>query len=83
MLARIRDTDELYICAYPSFNVNEMLAVARLYELSTAASRKPIIVFNGAPAQTSLSRTVLAAGVCGAHIICKYAYIAVQGWSHI
>lgn len=48
VLERIEDSDDLYICAYPSFNVNEMLAVARLYEMSAAASGKPIIVFNGA-----------------------------------
>jgi len=47
VLERIEDSDDLYICAYPSFNVNEMLAVARLYEMSAAASGKPIIVFNG------------------------------------
>lgn len=48
VLDRIRDSDDLYICAYPYFNVSEMLAVARLYEKSTAQSGKPIIVFNGA-----------------------------------
>lgn len=48
VLDRIRDSDDLYICAYPYFNVSEMLAVARLYQKSTAQSGKPIIVFNGA-----------------------------------
>lgn len=47
VLDRIRDTDKMYVMAYPYFNVSEMLAVARLYEKSTAASGKPIIVFNG------------------------------------
>jgi hypothetical protein len=48
VLDRIRESDQLYIVAYPYFNVSEMLAVARLYEKSAAASGKPIIVFNGA-----------------------------------
>lgn len=47
VLDRIRESDQLYIVAYPYFNVSEMLAVARLYEKSAAASGKPIIVFNG------------------------------------
>ena len=47
VLDRISNSDDLYICAYPYFNVSEMLAVARLYEKSTAQSGKPIIVFNG------------------------------------
>ncbi len=48
VLDRIRDGDELYVFAYPSFNVNEILAIADLYEGSTRESGKPMIVFNGA-----------------------------------
>ena len=34
--------------AYPSFNVNEILSIADLYEGSARASGTPIVVFNGA-----------------------------------
>jgi len=42
---RARDADQVFIAAYPSFNVNEMLAVEKLY-LQTANGR-PIITYNG------------------------------------
>jgi len=42
---RVQRTDELFIAAYPSFNVNEMLAVEQLH--ANAADGRPIVVFNG------------------------------------
>ena len=33
--------------AYPSFNVNEIIAIADLYEGTARATGRPIVVFNG------------------------------------
>jgi hypothetical protein len=33
--------------AYPSFNVNEIIAIADLYEGTAKATGRPIVVFNG------------------------------------
>ena len=44
MLERIQPADELYIAAYPHFNVGEILAIGELSE----GTKKPIVVFNGA-----------------------------------
>jgi Domain of unknown function (DUF1995) len=44
---RAKATDELFIAAYPHFNVNEIIAVSELYEGLAKASEQPIIVFNG------------------------------------
>lgn len=44
---RARRTDELYIIAYPHFNVNEMIAVDELYQKIAKDASCPIIVFNG------------------------------------
>lgn len=44
----MRASDQLYVFAYPSFNVNEILAIADLYEGSARESGKPMVVFNGA-----------------------------------
>lgn len=43
---RVLDSDTLFIAAYPSFNVNEMIAVSELWE-ATRDTGRPIIVFNG------------------------------------
>ena len=42
--ARVEATDEVYVAAYPSFNVNEILAVEELYAREDC---RPIIVVNG------------------------------------
>uniref|UniRef100_A0A7S0MRW1 DUF1995 domain-containing protein n=1 Tax=Pyramimonas obovata TaxID=1411642 RepID=A0A7S0MRW1_9CHLO len=42
---RIRPEDEIFIAAYPSFNVNEMITVEELHR--TAANGRPIITYNG------------------------------------
>jgi Domain of unknown function (DUF1995) len=44
VLEQIRPADELYIAAYPHFNVGEIIAIAELWE----GTKKPIVVFNGA-----------------------------------
>ncbi|KAL3135495.1 hypothetical protein ABBQ38_005975 [Trebouxia sp. C0009 RCD-2024] len=44
---RTRETDELYIIAYPHFNVNEIIAVDELYQRVAKAADSPIVVFNG------------------------------------
>jgi Domain of unknown function (DUF1995) len=46
VLEQIRPSDELYIAAYPHFNVGEIIAIAELWE----GTKKPIVVFNGAHA---------------------------------
>ncbi len=40
-------TPQLFVMAYPSFNVNEIIAIADLYEGSARDTGRPIIVFNG------------------------------------
>lgn len=44
---RVAEDDALYLAAYPSFNVNEMLAVRELYESAARDRGQPIVVFNG------------------------------------
>lgn len=44
---RCKPDDSMYLVAYPSFNVNEMLMVQELYDDVTKANGKPIITFNG------------------------------------
>ncbi|DBB02056.1 hypothetical protein WJX77_010807 [Trebouxia sp. C0004] len=45
--ARTRPADELYIIAYPHFNVNEIIAVDELYQKIAKDANSPIVVFNG------------------------------------
>ena len=40
-------TPQVFVMAYPSFNVNEVIAIAELYEGSARDTGRPIIVFNG------------------------------------
>merc|ERR1712070_1145322 len=39
--------DEIFIAAYPSFNVNEIIAIQELYSTVATSSGQPIIVYNG------------------------------------
>ncbi|OAE26218.1 hypothetical protein AXG93_3457s1450 [Marchantia polymorpha subsp. ruderalis] len=47
MADHVQAADEVFVCAYPYFNVNEMIAVEELYRESAQATRRPLIVFNG------------------------------------
>eukprot|EP00243_Klebsormidium_subtile_P001202 TRINITY_DN12107_c0_g1_i2.p1 TRINITY_DN12107_c0_g1~~TRINITY_DN12107_c0_g1_i2.p1 ORF type:complete len:302 (-),score=57.89 TRINITY_DN12107_c0_g1_i2:162-1067(-) len=47
MTDRVQPSDEIFVVAYPYFNVNEMLAVEELWKDSAGPSGRPIIVFNG------------------------------------
>ncbi|KAG0579260.1 hypothetical protein KC19_4G086200 [Ceratodon purpureus] len=47
MADRVQASDKVFVVAYPYFNVNEMIAVEELYKDSAAASKRPIIIFNG------------------------------------
>ncbi|KAG6546776.1 hypothetical protein Mapa_011722 [Marchantia paleacea] len=47
MADHVLAADEVFVCAYPYFNVNEMIAVEELYRESAQATRRPLIVFNG------------------------------------
>ncbi|KAL9246984.1 hypothetical protein vseg_020460 [Gypsophila vaccaria] len=47
MADRVRPEDELFLVAYPYFNVNEMLVVEELYKEAVADSTRQLIVFNG------------------------------------
>ncbi|KAK9716097.1 hypothetical protein RND81_06G211100 [Saponaria officinalis] len=47
MADRVRPEDELFLVAYPYFNVNEMLVVEELYKEAVANSSRQLIVFNG------------------------------------
>eukprot|EP00271_Cylindrocystis_brebissonii_P021859 TRINITY_DN809_c0_g2_i1.p1 TRINITY_DN809_c0_g2~~TRINITY_DN809_c0_g2_i1.p1 ORF type:complete len:324 (+),score=46.60 TRINITY_DN809_c0_g2_i1:40-1011(+) len=45
---RVKRSDEVFVAAYPYFNVNEMLSVEELYQAEVAgAGGRPVIVFNG------------------------------------
>ena len=44
---RAQRSDERFICAYPHFNVNEMLAVEELWEGAARDTDRPVIIFNG------------------------------------
>ncbi len=54
MLDLIQPTDELLLFAYPHFNVNEILALAEIYEGAARQRGLPMIVFNGGQPQTLL-----------------------------
>eukprot|EP00803_Ostreobium_quekettii_P010762 evm.model.scf_1809.2 EVM.evm.TU.scf_1809.2 scf_1809:10936-14172(+) len=45
--ARVKDSDKLFVIAYPHFNVNEMLSVEELWQDTAKETGRPIIVFNG------------------------------------
>ncbi|GBG74443.1 hypothetical protein CBR_g18855 [Chara braunii] len=47
MADRVKATDRVFVAAYPHFNVNEMLAVADLYDNVAEGTQRPVIVFNG------------------------------------
>ncbi|KMT11447.1 hypothetical protein BVRB_5g107710 [Beta vulgaris subsp. vulgaris] len=47
MADRVRPEDELFVVAYPYFNVNEMLVVEELYKEAVANTSRKLIVFNG------------------------------------
>ncbi|XP_021768331.1 protein LOW PSII ACCUMULATION 3, chloroplastic-like [Chenopodium quinoa] len=47
MADRVRPEDELFLVAYPYFNVNEMLVVEELYKEAVANTSRKLIVFNG------------------------------------
>eukprot|EP00884_Botryococcus_braunii_P020999 jgi/Botrbrau1/7583/Bobra.0159s0032.1 len=44
---RTSASDQLFVIAYPHFNVNEMIAVEELWQGAAKESGRPIIVFNG------------------------------------
>lgn len=47
MADRVRPEDELFLVAYPYFNVNEMLVVEELYKDTVANTSRQLIIFNG------------------------------------
>lgn len=47
MADRVQPEDELFLVAYPYFNVNEMLVVEELYKEAVANTSRKLIVFNG------------------------------------
>ncbi|CAN4076352.1 unnamed protein product [Withania somnifera] len=44
---RVKPEDELFIVAYPYFNVNEMLVVEELYKAAVSKTSRKLIIFNG------------------------------------
>ncbi|XP_021725599.1 protein LOW PSII ACCUMULATION 3, chloroplastic isoform X2 [Chenopodium quinoa] len=44
---RVRPEDELFLVAYPYFNVNEMLVVEELYKEAVTNTSRKLIIFNG------------------------------------
>ncbi|XP_019181379.1 PREDICTED: uncharacterized protein LOC109176401 [Ipomoea nil] len=47
MTDRVKPQDELFLVAYPYFNVNEMLVVEELYKEAVVNTSRKLIVFNG------------------------------------
>ncbi|GMH09163.1 hypothetical protein Nepgr_011003 [Nepenthes gracilis] len=47
MADRVKPEDELFLVAYPYFNVNEMLVVEELYIEAVANTGRKLIIFNG------------------------------------
>ncbi|KAG9139999.1 hypothetical protein Leryth_010515 [Lithospermum erythrorhizon] len=47
MADRVKPDDELFLVAYPYYNVNEMLVVEELYKEAVANTSRALIVFNG------------------------------------
>eukprot|EP01025_Chloroclados_australasicus_P005126 TRINITY_DN11453_c0_g1_i1.p3 TRINITY_DN11453_c0_g1~~TRINITY_DN11453_c0_g1_i1.p3 ORF type:complete len:147 (+),score=18.77 TRINITY_DN11453_c0_g1_i1:40-480(+) len=44
---RLKDNDTAFVIAYPHFNVNEMIAVAEMYESAIKGTNRPVVIFNG------------------------------------
>lgn len=47
MVDRVKPDDELFLVAYPYFNVNEMLVVEELYKEAVVNTARKLIIFNG------------------------------------
>ncbi|XP_048231126.1 uncharacterized protein LOC8284634 isoform X2 [Ricinus communis] len=47
MTDRVKPEDELFLVAYPYFNVNEMLVVEELYNEAVVNTTRKMIIFNG------------------------------------
>ncbi|MED6179503.1 hypothetical protein PIB30_001799 [Stylosanthes scabra] len=47
MSDRVKEGDELFLVAYPYFNVNEMLVVEELYRDAVLNTERKLIIFNG------------------------------------
>ncbi|KAF9685595.1 hypothetical protein SADUNF_Sadunf03G0071000 [Salix dunnii] len=47
MKDRVKPEDELFLVAYPYFNVNEMLVVEELYKEAVVETARKLIIFNG------------------------------------
>ncbi|ESQ32401.1 hypothetical protein EUTSA_v10004626mg [Eutrema salsugineum] len=47
MADRVKTEDELFLVAYPYFNVNEMLVVEELYKEAVVNTDRKLIIFNG------------------------------------
>ncbi|KAE9613250.1 hypothetical protein Lal_00027346 [Lupinus albus] len=47
MTDRVKAGDELFLVAYPYFNVNEMLVVEELYKEAVLNTERKLIIFNG------------------------------------
>ncbi|XP_042471048.1 protein LPA3 [Zingiber officinale] len=47
MIERVKPDDEIFLVAYPYFNVNEMLVVEELYNEAVLNTGRKLIIFNG------------------------------------
>ncbi|XP_058103823.1 protein LPA3 isoform X2 [Magnolia sinica] len=47
MADRVKPDDEMFLVAYPYFNVNEMLVVEELYKEAVVSTDRKLIIFNG------------------------------------
>eukprot|EP01018_Ginkgo_biloba_P007669 Gb_05902 [translate_table: standard] len=47
MVDRVQPTDEMFLVAYPYFNVDEMLVVEELYKDAVVNTERKLIIFNG------------------------------------
>ena len=60
----------MFVMAYPSFNVNEIIAIADLYEGSARETGRPIIVFNGELDRIRSGYALLMSGTRSQRALC-------------
>lgn len=47
MADRVKPEEEIFLVAYPYFNVNEMLVVEELYKVAVESTSRKLLIFNG------------------------------------
>ncbi|XP_075108744.1 uncharacterized protein LOC107821228 isoform X3 [Nicotiana tabacum] len=79
MADRVKPEDELFIVAYPYFNVNEMLVVEELYKAAVSNTSRKLIIFNGELDRIRSGFTVFHA-IFDKNKIIRHS--SIQSWLH-